>query len=126
MEAALRLIIPKISSGLSFEIYPYLCKQDLLSKLPARLRGYAAWLPQDWRIVVVVDRDDDDCASLKQNLEMAARDAGLITRTQRGRAATKQVWRHKKSSRAEKNLRASSTAGRRQVSSREPHGHRGT
>jgi len=28
---------------------------------------------------------------------------------QRGRAATKQVWRHKKSSRAEKNLRASST-----------------
>jgi len=28
---------------------------------------------------------------------------------QRGIAATKQVWRHKKSSRAEKNLRASST-----------------
>ena len=32
-------------------------------------------------------------------------------RAQRGRAATKQVWRHKKSSRAEKNLRASSTEG---------------
>ena len=30
-------------------------------------------------------------------------------RAQRGRAATKQAWRHKKSSRAEKNLRASST-----------------
>ena len=31
------------------------------------------------------------------------------SKPQRGRAATKQVWRHKKSSRAEKNLRASST-----------------
>jgi len=31
------------------------------------------------------------------------------SKPQRGKAATKQVWRHKKSSRAEKNLRASST-----------------
>jgi hypothetical protein len=84
MEAALRLMIPKISDGLSFEVYPYRCKQDLLSKLPARLKGYAAWLPQDWRIVVIVDRDDDDCAVLKRRLERAAKDAGLRTRTQRG------------------------------------------
>lgn len=83
MEAALRLIIPKISDALSFEIYPYRCKQDLLGKLPARLKGYAAWLPQDWRIVVIVDRDDDDCAALKRQLEKAARDAGLISRTRR-------------------------------------------
>lgn len=84
MEAALRLVIPKINGALSFEIYPYRCKQDLLGKLAARLRGYAAWLPQDWRIVVIVDRDDDDCAALKRQLEEAARDAGLISKTRRG------------------------------------------
>jgi len=84
MEAALRLIIPKISDRLSFEIYPYRCKQDLLSKLPARLRGYAAWLPQDWCILVIVDRDDDDCADLKRQLEGAARNAGLVSKTRRG------------------------------------------
>lgn len=84
MEAALRLMVPKISGGLSFEIYPYRCKQDLLGKLPGRLRGYAAWLPQDWRVLVIVDRDDDDCAALKRRLEKAAHDAGLRTKTQRG------------------------------------------
>ena len=26
--------------------------------LEPRLRGYARWLPEDWRIVVMVDRDD--------------------------------------------------------------------
>jgi len=84
MEAALRLMIPKISEGLSFEIYPHQCKRDLLDKLPARLRGYAAWMPQDWRIMVIVDRDDDDCKALKRRLEKAAKEAGLKTRTQRG------------------------------------------
>jgi hypothetical protein len=84
MEAALRLIIPKISQGLSFEVYPYRCKQDLLGKLPARLRGYAAWLPPDWRILVILDRDDEDCAALKRRLEEVARYAGLKTRAQRG------------------------------------------
>jgi hypothetical protein len=82
MEAALRLIVPKILGDLSFQIYPYQCKQDLLGKLPARLRGYAAWLPEDFRIVVIVDRDDDECDELKQQLEHEAHRAGLTTKTQ--------------------------------------------
>jgi len=49
MEAALRLIVPKIIGDLSFEVYPYQCKQDLLDKLPGRIKGYAAWLPEDFR-----------------------------------------------------------------------------
>jgi hypothetical protein len=77
MEAALRLIIPKICGALSFEVYPHRCKQDLLSKLPKRLKGYAAWLPDDWRILVIVDRDDDDCSDLKRRLETAAARAGF-------------------------------------------------
>jgi hypothetical protein len=82
MEAALRLIVPKIIGDLSFDVYPYQCKEDLLDKLPARLKGYAAWMPEGYRIVVIVDRDDDDCEELKQQLEKVAREAGLITRTQ--------------------------------------------
>jgi hypothetical protein len=84
MEAALRLLLPKIVGQLSFEVYPYQCKDELLSRLPERLRGYAAWIPDTWRIVVVVDRDDDDCAKLKARLEKMAADAGLVTRSKPG------------------------------------------
>lgn len=84
MEAALRLIIPKIIGSLSFDVYPFQGKDDLLKKLPERLRGYANWLPPDYRIVVIVDRDDEDCDELKQRLERAAIDAGLTTRMQAG------------------------------------------
>jgi hypothetical protein len=81
MEATLRLIVPKIVRDLSFQVYTYQCKQDLLDKLPSRLQGYAAWLPEDWRIIVIVDRDDDHCNQLKRKLETATKNAGLRTRT---------------------------------------------
>ncbi|MFH0822467.1 MAG: DUF4276 family protein [Pseudomonadota bacterium] len=81
MEAALRLLLPKILNDMPFEIYPYQCKDELLKRLTERLRGYARWLPQNWRIVVLVDRDDDDCLELKAKLEECAQSAGLPTRT---------------------------------------------
>lgn len=84
MEAALRLLLPRIIGDTSFAIYPYQCKEDLLRSLPNRMRGYAAWLPESYRVVVVVDCDDDDCLVLKGELERAARDANLVTRTQAG------------------------------------------
>jgi hypothetical protein len=84
MEAALRALLPKLLTEIPFSIYTHQGKTDLLQSLPQRLRGYAAWLPPDWRIVVVVDRDDDDCVSLKQRLERFAADAGLLTRTRAG------------------------------------------
>ncbi|MBM4090211.1 MAG: DUF4276 family protein [Planctomycetes bacterium] len=80
-EAALRLLLPKILGPLSFEVYPFQSKDELLVRLPSRLRGYAAWIPDTWRIVVVVDRDDDDCDDLKARLEKMAADAGLVTRS---------------------------------------------
>ncbi len=80
-EAALALLLPKIVPDLSFRIHSHQGKADLLAKLPQRLRGYASWLPQDWRIVVVVDRDDDDCAELKAGLEKMAANAGLASRS---------------------------------------------
>jgi hypothetical protein len=84
IEAALRLLLPKIIGSLSFAIYPSQCKNELIARLPHRLRGYAAWIPDTWRIVVIVDRDDDDCQELKVHLEMIAADAGLMTRSKAG------------------------------------------
>ena len=81
METALRILLPRILGETSFEVYPYQCKDDLLQRLPERLRGYARWLPPTWRVVVMMDRDDDDCHVLKQRLEQMAKFAGLTTRT---------------------------------------------
>jgi hypothetical protein len=81
MEMALRALLPKIVGGTSFEIYPHQGKTELLVRLPERLRGYANWIPATWRIVVIVDRDDEDCAALKAQLEKVATDAKLITRS---------------------------------------------
>jgi len=81
MEAALRHLLPGILAGVSFQVYPYQCKDELLKRLPQRLKGYASWLPPDWRIVVLVDRDNDDCSVLKAHLEEMAAHAGLTTRS---------------------------------------------
>lgn len=84
-EAALLNIVPKIlGASASFEIHPYQCKDDLLSKLPQVMRGYAKWLPDDWSIVVLVDEDRSDCDALKGRMEEAADAARLVTRTKAG------------------------------------------
>lgn len=80
-EAALRILLPKLLGNTSFALHPYPCKDALLKRLPERLRGYASWLPDDWRIVVIVDRDDDDCRKLKKRLEEIAAKAGLPTKS---------------------------------------------
>ncbi len=90
MEAFLRGLLPRLlPEGCSFAIHAFQGKMDLLARFEERLRGYAAWLPPDWRIVVVVDRDQDDCHALKEHLEAAAEAAGLTTR--RRSVATWQV-----------------------------------
>lgn len=90
MEAFLAQILPGLLDGRSsFTIHAHQGKPDLLAKLRGRLRGYAKWLPADARIIVLVDRDDDDCAALKRRLEADAEAAGLATRSTAGR----EVWR---------------------------------
>lgn len=87
MEAFLRALLPRLlPQDRTFEVHPFQGKKDLLGKLEPRLRGYAAWLPADWRIVVVVDRDDEDCRALKRQLESIAQRTGLCTRTRAGNA----------------------------------------
>lgn len=82
MEGFLRALLPRLlPQDRTFEIHPFQGKGDLLGKLESRLRAYANWLPAEWRLVVVVDRDDDDCRTLKRQLEQITTRAGVTTRT---------------------------------------------
>jgi hypothetical protein len=83
-EAALSNLVPKIiGQDFSFKVHSYQGKPDLLSKLLPRLKGYKTWIPEDWRIVVLIDADEGDCRALKDNLEGIAQRAGLFTKSRR-------------------------------------------
>ncbi|MDF0592917.1 DUF4276 family protein [Methanotrichaceae archaeon M04Ac] len=90
-EAALRNLVPRIVPGVDVQFRVFQGKQDLLSKLPGLLKGYRRWIPADWRIVVLVDEDRQDCTKLKAEMERAAEDAGLITRKIAGGGSSFQV-----------------------------------
>lgn len=84
-EAALANLLPRmLGPGHTFGIHAHQGKSDLLARLPGKLRGYRSWLPSDWRIVVLIDEDREDCARLKGRLEQAAREAGLTTKSAPG------------------------------------------
>ena len=77
LKAWLRRFLPE---GCTFGIYPYPGKDALLRKIGNRLRGYATWMPAEYRIVVVVDCDKDECEKLKSTLERVCESAGLRSR----------------------------------------------
>lgn len=80
-ETALRILIGKILSEKPCDLrfHPFRGKKDLLSKLPGQLRAYSHWIQPDQFIIVIVDRDTDDCHQLKLRLENHAAEAGLTT-----------------------------------------------
>lgn len=85
MEAFLVAILPRLlGTEVTFTIHVHQGKSDLLRKLASRLRAYAKWLPGSVGVVVLVDRDDDDCRVLKQRLERDAAGACMPTRTTHG------------------------------------------
>lgn len=84
-EAFLHALLGRMVNTVSYSIHAFRCKNELLQRLPDRLRGYSQWLPDNHRIVVLVDRDDDDCNALKTRLEEYAAHAGLATRTHQSR-----------------------------------------
>jgi len=82
LESALTQLLPKIlPSTVTYKIHAFRGKTDLLAKLPNRLKGYQAWLPPDWKIVILIDEDREDCLKLKQQLEIMAISSGLITKS---------------------------------------------
>jgi len=85
-EHLLRVLTPRIVPEVPFEIRRFSGKPALLRELPQRMRGYSQILRFDptLRVVVLVDRDDDDCVALKAQIEQVVRDSGLSTLTSVG------------------------------------------
>ncbi len=82
MEAFLNELLSRVlPADCTFKVHPFQGKPDLLQKLPERLRAYARWLPGNYRILVIVDRDDDDCVRLKTDLDVLGTKAGLVVRS---------------------------------------------
>ena len=81
METLLRILLPKIIGPVHYSFQRFQGKRALLRKLSGRLRGLRRMIQSDWLILVVVDRDRDDCLMLKALLESEARAAGLATRS---------------------------------------------
>lgn len=83
-EALLQELLPRLlPAETSFEQVVFQGKKDLLAQLAARLKAYKRWIPADWRIVVLLDEDREDCQRLKSQMEAAARAAGFATKSQR-------------------------------------------
>lgn len=77
MEVALENLVPKILPNTGFKVHTHNGKSGLFKKLPARLMAYGKWLPDDYKLIVLVDRDTDDCHELKNCLEQFSDAAGL-------------------------------------------------
>jgi hypothetical protein len=89
MEAALSHLLPRVLRGWDEEapimVRTFNGKPDLLRKLPSRMRGYASYADQvDLRVLVLVDRDADDCHELKERLQSVAQGARLRTKSGSG------------------------------------------
>ncbi len=80
-EEALRYILPKIlSPDVICIFHVFEGKDDMLEELPKHLKGHQ-WIPDDWRIIVLIDEDRRDCHELKAYLEKAADEAGFVTKS---------------------------------------------
>lgn len=82
-QLALFQILPSVLGTIPFDVFSLGSKDQLLKKLPGRLRGYAARIQHGEELVifVLIDEDRQDCADLKRKLEAMAADAGLTTKT---------------------------------------------
>ena len=76
-QALLEALLPKMAPDLTFNIHPYQGKDDLLAKLPDRLRAFGRYLTSEDGLLVLLDRDGDDCEVLKAQMETIAKAAGL-------------------------------------------------
>ncbi|MGL4745334.1 MAG: DUF4276 family protein [Dermatophilaceae bacterium] len=78
MESLLDAVVPQLHPTLSYQVYTFNGKKNLLKNVPERLRSYSRIRQhQDLRVCVVVDRDSDDCVELAARMTRFARDAGL-------------------------------------------------
>jgi Domain of unknown function (DUF4276) len=94
MEVFLAALLPRlVGNNVTFTIHAHQGKSDLLQKLAPKLRAYAKWLPDSTRIIVVIDRDNDDCKKLKHRMDSDARSAGFQIRKSSGTGSWRVVNR---------------------------------
>ena len=82
-KVALDILLPRLlPEGCTFACHPHRGKNDLLARLPGRLKNYARLLPAnpDWYVVILMDADTD-CRGRKQELERLVAGAQLLTKT---------------------------------------------
>lgn len=83
MEAFLQTLLPRLLPGnCKFQVHSSQGKPALLRELKNRLCAYRRWLPPNCRIVVILDRDNDDCRKLKKRVNDMAIESGLRIRSQ--------------------------------------------
>jgi len=82
-EIVLGALLPKIPAEITYAFHVFQSKQNLLKKLPERLRGYHSWLPPDWKIVILRDTDLEDCKKLKEHIRdiVAQEDFSIFSNT---------------------------------------------
>lgn len=79
-EAMLVVLLPVMAPSATFNIRVFNGKPDLLRKLPQRLPGYVQMIKTfDLKVVVLLDRDQEDCLNLKEQLEGHMSKVGLAT-----------------------------------------------
>jgi len=84
MEETLKRVVPSIIGrrNHAWKVINHGSKHKLLKDLPARFTGYARRIPdENLRVLVLVDRDNEDCHKLKARLEISALKAGLPTKS---------------------------------------------
>lgn len=74
-------------AGATCQTHAFQGKQELLVQLPGQLKAMVKWIPDHFRIVVLLDEDRQDCGRLKDTLERMSRDAGLGTLSAPGKCA---------------------------------------
>ena len=80
-EEALKHLLPKIlTDDVNYEFHTFQGRDEMLIELPKRLKG-EKWIPNDWRIIVLIDEDRRGCHELKAYLEKAVHDAGFVTKS---------------------------------------------
>ena len=81
-EIVLHNLLPKlVTNENTYNIISYQGKKDLMDKLKVELKGYKRWISDDFKIIILVDRDNQDCHLLKKELELSAQEADLVTKT---------------------------------------------
>ena len=81
-EAFLQGLLPKlVPGGTTWNPIVFQGKTDLLGNLERRLKGYKSWMPEDWKIVVLIDEDRANGRELKARMEAASAAAGFSTKT---------------------------------------------